>query len=353
MYDIEEIQLVAEMDVMNALMDSYLKQSVMLEYATPEVVQESLKDEFKASMDSLKGESPIKKILLFIPKMIGAIIRWLGKCIKSIRNKKNDEIILQSAEIAKTLTDEDIAEYKEWLETQESTAEREKNKKYGSNFSQYRHKFQDSEGRMHDVERDMSQLAYESHKAAFVYLVDVGKVKQFLEFERDAAGELESACRELENGLGKVGDDSYQNFFDRMLSALDLTKDDIDFRNWNRANNDTDIKQWLKEIHELEPQIQRLIEWYTRLQKEFAAGGKIHTALQQVTESDDKADKKTEKVIRAVRRHVTTIVDGSHKVFESLNRTVYDAEHLIAFHEKVRKGNYTINGKRIPNKSKD
>ena len=91
--DIEEQSLVAEMNVINALMASYVKEATMLEYTTKEVVEEcfyqegekwdKFKQDANAPVFGNKGEKLLKRILMFIPRLITAIIKKLKKFKKS------------------------------------------------------------------------------------------------------------------------------------------------------------------------------------------------------------------------------------------------------------------------------
>lgn len=106
--NIEEESIIAEMNVMDALMNSYMKEAMMLDYVSSDVIQEcfyqegekwdKFKDDANAPITGKQGESVIKKILMFIPRLITAFIRL-------IKSKFNKDFI--------NALREDIAEAKE------------------------------------------------------------------------------------------------------------------------------------------------------------------------------------------------------------------------------------------------
>ena len=101
--EIDEQQYMAEMAVMDALMNTYMKEASMLEYCSEEVVQEcfyqeGLMDDIKVGIKGVDGESVIKKILLFIPRLIASFVNW-------IRSKFSKDI-KQSTSVAKQAVQE-------------------------------------------------------------------------------------------------------------------------------------------------------------------------------------------------------------------------------------------------------
>ena len=112
--DIEEQSLVAEMNVINALMASYVKEATMLEYTSKEVVQEcfyqegekwdKFKQDANAPVFGNKGEKLLKRILMFIPRLIAAIISKFKKnkpSVGAVLNTKYDphekDVLLKKA----------------------------------------------------------------------------------------------------------------------------------------------------------------------------------------------------------------------------------------------------------------
>ncbi|MBR1987958.1 MAG: hypothetical protein IKA36_02845 [Clostridia bacterium] len=89
---IEELTLEAEISVLSALCECYEKQALILEYSTSEDVSEfsvfqegkfgQFLDKVDSKLQKTDGESIIKKILLFIPRI-------LMKMINIIRDKRN------------------------------------------------------------------------------------------------------------------------------------------------------------------------------------------------------------------------------------------------------------------------
>ena len=104
--EIEEQSLVSEMSVIDSLVASYVKEATMLEYTDQTIVDECIYQEAKSD-DNLselfdademekkfkkdlnksplgeKGENIFKRILLFIPRLINAIIKNIKMSIKS------------------------------------------------------------------------------------------------------------------------------------------------------------------------------------------------------------------------------------------------------------------------------
>ena len=103
--EIEEQSLVSEMAVIDSLVASYVKEATMLEYTDQTIVDECIYQEAKSDgMSELfnademeqkfkkdlnksplgeKGENIFKRILLFIPRLINAIIKNIKMSIKS------------------------------------------------------------------------------------------------------------------------------------------------------------------------------------------------------------------------------------------------------------------------------
>ena len=103
--EIEEQQYMAEMAVMDALMDAYMKEASMLEYCSEEVVQEcfyqeGLMDDIKVGVGGVQGESVLKKILLFIPRLIASFVKWIQN---TFFNKKPETTVAQAAQVAQSL----------------------------------------------------------------------------------------------------------------------------------------------------------------------------------------------------------------------------------------------------------
>lgn len=69
----------AELDVMIALSNSYIKESMM--------IQEGIKDELNSPVLGDSSENIVKRILMFIPRLIAKIIRMLGRLI-TIRKRQ-------------------------------------------------------------------------------------------------------------------------------------------------------------------------------------------------------------------------------------------------------------------------
>lgn len=102
--EIDEQQYMAEMAVMDALMDAYMKEATMLEYCSEEVVQEcfyqeGLMDDIKVGIKGVDGESILKKILLFIPRLIASFVNW----VKSKFNKTPEKTVSSAVQAAKSL----------------------------------------------------------------------------------------------------------------------------------------------------------------------------------------------------------------------------------------------------------
>lgn len=101
---IDNSSIEAEISIMNSLINAYVKEYTMLQYTEPDVVQEALKDGIKlppkdkvAPPTGRKGESLIKKIVMFIPRLlvnaIILILKGVDKFAKFISgSKKADEI---------------------------------------------------------------------------------------------------------------------------------------------------------------------------------------------------------------------------------------------------------------------
>lgn len=120
--DLADIEFMSEMAVTNSMIDAYMKQAIMLEYASEEVVQEccyvqeGLMDDIKVGAKGVKGENVLKKILLFIPRLIASIVKWIKnkfsktpqqtvdtakKAVDAVKSLDNDqaEVLEAAAEV--------------------------------------------------------------------------------------------------------------------------------------------------------------------------------------------------------------------------------------------------------------
>lgn len=70
----------AELDVMTSLMNSYMKEAQM--------IQEGVLDEVNSPVLGDKSESMLKRILMFIPRVIAKIIRMLVRLVKTFKRRK-------------------------------------------------------------------------------------------------------------------------------------------------------------------------------------------------------------------------------------------------------------------------
>ena len=127
--EIEDQEYMAEMAVMDALMASYAKEAIMCEYMSTEVVQECFyqegakwdifKDDINAGIKGKQGENILKKILLFIPRLIASFVNW-------IKNKfsKNAKAATNTAKQAVSAAQSMDEKQEELADTIESTAEK-------------------------------------------------------------------------------------------------------------------------------------------------------------------------------------------------------------------------------------
>ena len=109
--DIDDQEFMAEMSVLDALMATYTKEAMMLDYVSEEVIQEcfyqegenwdKFKDDLNAGVKGKSGENIIKKILLFIPRAIVAFVKWVGK---KLFNKNMEKSIDEAEKAAKDLS---------------------------------------------------------------------------------------------------------------------------------------------------------------------------------------------------------------------------------------------------------
>ena len=101
--EIEDQSLIAEMNVMDALMASYAKEAIMCEYMSEDVVDElfyqegekwdKFKDDVNAPIKGKQGENILKKIVMFIPRAIAALIRFIkSKFNKNFVNAFKEDI---------------------------------------------------------------------------------------------------------------------------------------------------------------------------------------------------------------------------------------------------------------------
>ena len=115
--ELEMIELDSEIEVVHAITESYMKQLNMLEYASEELVQEccyiqesKLMDDIKVGVKGVKGESVVKKILLFIPRLIASLIKLIASILTKLFGKKNTNIVAtadEAFEVAESLDDEE------------------------------------------------------------------------------------------------------------------------------------------------------------------------------------------------------------------------------------------------------
>lgn len=84
---VQESVETAEMDVLLSLSEAYSKSISIIEnyqgddYSSFELFQEGFKDDLNAPVTGNKGESIIKKILMFIPRLIAKIVRMINAII--------------------------------------------------------------------------------------------------------------------------------------------------------------------------------------------------------------------------------------------------------------------------------
>ena len=123
--NIDDIVQESEMNVLNALYDTYEKSIMLLEHYEGDalydfdIFQEGFKDVINEAKGS-KGENIIKKILLFIPRLLRAIGRaikklWDNRHSKVLRNKI-DELERQISELSETQKNDFLKLYKNSLE---------------------------------------------------------------------------------------------------------------------------------------------------------------------------------------------------------------------------------------------
>ena len=90
--EIEDQSLIAEMAVMDALIDASIKESMMLEYdISDDTIQEGVKmDAFKADVNEAihgkAGENRAISILKLIPRLIMSLIKAVGRLINDTKN---------------------------------------------------------------------------------------------------------------------------------------------------------------------------------------------------------------------------------------------------------------------------
>ena len=122
-YDIDYEQFIAETSVVGALIDAYAKQLIMLEYTSEDVVQEcfyqegekwdKFKDDLNAGVKGKSGENIIKKILLFIPRLIVSLINLIkNKFKKNIENLRQTVSMVEqiASKIPECQSEEDFIE---------------------------------------------------------------------------------------------------------------------------------------------------------------------------------------------------------------------------------------------------
>ena len=100
---IQEQTMNAELDTLNTMMDAYMKQYMILqECDDPTTFQEAgmIKDGLGNTISAtrgVKGESVLKKILLFIPRLLAKafelIQSFFRKMMNKMRQRKNDKLI--------------------------------------------------------------------------------------------------------------------------------------------------------------------------------------------------------------------------------------------------------------------
>ena len=114
--DIDEQSYVSEMEVMDSMIALYTKEAQMLCYVSDDVVQECLyqegakwdkfKDDVNAGIKGKQGEGILKKILLFIPRLIASFVKWIKNIFtKNVSNTASDT--QDAMRTAKSLDDEE------------------------------------------------------------------------------------------------------------------------------------------------------------------------------------------------------------------------------------------------------
>ena len=106
--NIEDVTMESEMNVVTSLCNAYSKAAVILEYASDETISDfgifqEVADSTETTVDA-KKESIIKKILLFIPRIIGRLVNFIKQ---KWNNRRSKQLLTRIDELERAVKDQD------------------------------------------------------------------------------------------------------------------------------------------------------------------------------------------------------------------------------------------------------
>ena len=198
--NIETVTLESEMNVITAMCDAYIKSSVIMEnytgddYSCFDIFQEGISDQLNKPVLGEKGENIIKRILLFIPRLLHAIGRrikklWDNRKSKQLQNKI-DELERKISELSEAEKNDIVNSTSQILREGRSRAFADE--KYSEHINDRINELE----RIHNIRLDALEKSHEVLKTALSgdihSRINFEKVCEYLEDIHDTIEQIKS-----------------------------------------------------------------------------------------------------------------------------------------------------------------